>query len=169
MIKRFVGGTAALALCLSLGAGVANATDDRPLVGTADCTKLVNGSGDILVARAAVQDATKTLNGLLNPVVGALPVDPSAITAAKKTLTEAQVTLRVKIGKATSKLCRTAPEPVKTVTQAPHAAPVTTHVHDHDTIEHTNTIVVPTRDDGSTATGNQVTVVPEGSASTGEA
>lgn len=180
MIKTIAGGAVALALTLSVGAGVANAADDRPVRGTQECVNLVNGQADVKAARSDVQLATATLNTDLRQV----PIVDATVAVDRQVLADAQAHLRVVVDNVTTSLCRKGTVVVKPTTVPPVDAPPvmvrpgpTTVVERHDTTvvpRSTTTVVdrvVPTADNGSVAvtSGSQVSSVPEGSASTGEA
>lgn len=165
--------TGVLALGLTAGVASAHQTDTRPVKGTAACSNLVNGQSDVLLARGTVQQATSVLNVALR----ATPIVDAVVALDRQNLADAQAHLKVVVGNVTDSLCQdravtTEPKPV-----TPAPTPTSTVVEHSTTVveqpEHTTVVnkVVPTLDDGSVAatSGSQVSAVPEGSASTGEA
>lgn len=187
MIKKFSGAVAAATLGLTLLAGgVAHAAqvDPRPVRGTDACTDLVNGQSNVLTAATNVRLATDALNAALR----ATPVVDTTVAQRRQELADAQAVLRRTVANVTESLCKdgpATPAPTTTTTAPTVVVPAPTTVVERPTTivrdrapvmirpERTVevTTVVPTRDDNSVATvsGGQVSVVPEGSASTGQA
>jgi hypothetical protein len=176
MIKSFTGAVAATALGLTLfGGGVASAVE-KPVAGSTACTNVVNVNSDVKKAVSEVLDQQVVLSTAKRD-----GSSDAAINAAQAELTARQARLSNVVADVTASLCQdgpvtTKPEPTTTVVTPPRTiVQQPTTVVERPTVidrERISTVaVVPTRDDGSVATvsGSQVTVVPEGSASTGEA
>lgn len=181
MIKKFSGAVAAAALGLTLFGGVAYAAA-KPIEGTTACFNVVNVNSDVRTARQQVLDQQVVLNTAKRD-----GSSDAAINAAQDELTARQSRLSNVVADVTASLCQDGPvTPAPTTTTRPTVvvpAPTTvverptTIVRDRAPImirpERTVevTTVVPTQDDNSVATvsGSQVSAVPEGSASTGQA
>lgn len=180
MINRFIGGTAALALTLTLGAGVAHAAQDtRPVRGSTACSNQVVNNPDVVLANTAVATAQDNYDQAVRQNLS------DAVQGERLTiLNQRKAALDNTTDSVTARLCKnrttepttTTPAPTTvvqnptTVVQRPTTVverPAPIMIRPERTVEVRT--VVPTADDGSVAvtSGSQVTVAPEGSASTG--
>lgn len=183
MIKKFSGAVAAATLGLTLFTGGVASAIEKPVVGTKDCTALVESNSAVTGAVATLDAARDDLANAQNSGIATT----AQLNALSADVDQAVRLLAIARVNTTGLLCRTGPV-VTTTTPAP--APSTTVVVPPRTIvQRPTTIVenppvmirperrvevtsvVPTRDDNSVAvtSGSQVTSVPEGSASTGQA